>query len=252
MQGNYGHANYQQHGSFAEAKEKVDIFVSCRKLRNLDVMSKTDPQGILYTKGQDGKYHEIDRTELIKDNLNPNFTHNFRVEYFFEVHQYFKIRMIDVDKNDYDMIGETEFKMADIMGSKEKSIKINLKYKGKNNGQLILRGEAVAQEEFDLRLECSGIKLKCFSMFSSIDPIIKFYKPRILSQDQTYLENLKSKANKYAGKVGLNSNDWVNVYTSKKGSGPNSHFPLISILSSKFCSSQLDMPLKVKLSNNNV
>ena len=243
MQG--GHPQYYNQNNINQFKQKVDIFVSCRNLRNLDVMSKTDPQVILYSKTQDGSFHEIDRTENIRDNLNPNFTHNFRLDYIFETHQYFKIKVIDVDKSNFDELGESEFKMADVMGSRKCSIKIPLKHKGKDNGEVILRGEAVSQDDYDLRIQCQGIELKCFSLMGHIHPILKFYKPRLLSKDPEYLNNLKKQQAGFAGPKVLNSEDWINVYTSEKGKDGNSKFNMISIQSSKFCSSLKDIPLKV-------
>ena len=67
-----------------DSNEKVEIFLSCRNLKNMDVFSLTDPQIKLYLERK-GEYHYFDQTEIIWDNLNPNFTKTFIVDYIFEV-----------------------------------------------------------------------------------------------------------------------------------------------------------------------
>jgi hypothetical protein len=42
-------------------------------------------------------WHEIGRTEVIMDNLNPKFVTSFTVEYHFEEHQKFKVEVFDID-----------------------------------------------------------------------------------------------------------------------------------------------------------
>ena len=61
----------------------VNLYISGRKLKNLDTFSKSDPICILFEQ-KNGKWIEIARTEMIKDNLNPDFEQAFTVDYFFE------------------------------------------------------------------------------------------------------------------------------------------------------------------------
>ena len=39
----------------------------------------------------------IDKTEIIWDNLNPDFSKSFVLDYIFEVTQTFKIEVVDID-----------------------------------------------------------------------------------------------------------------------------------------------------------
>jgi hypothetical protein len=50
----------------------------------MDTFSKSDPFVVLMNK-KNNKWTEIDRTETIMDNLNPNFKKSFIIDYFFEV-----------------------------------------------------------------------------------------------------------------------------------------------------------------------
>lgn len=64
--------------------EKVEIYVSCRKLKNMDFFSKSDPEVRLYTQAK-GQWIFHSKTEMIKDQLNPNFKTTFKIDFIFEV-----------------------------------------------------------------------------------------------------------------------------------------------------------------------
>lgn len=97
---------------------KIQIFISCRKLKDLDIISKTDP--VVKVSIRDSKqknYTQIGQTEVIHNNLNPDFTKHFTVDYFFEKEQFVKFDVYDVDnvKNDY--IGFVEVTVGKLMAS---------------------------------------------------------------------------------------------------------------------------------------
>lgn len=51
---------------------QLNLYVSARKLKDLDVMSKSDPCCTLY-EYKNNNWVKIGQTERIKDNLNPDF-----------------------------------------------------------------------------------------------------------------------------------------------------------------------------------
>jgi Ca2+-dependent lipid-binding protein len=58
------------------------------------------------------------KTETIMNNLNPDFTKIFTIDYFFEKEQYIKIEVYDYDsplKSDF--IGQCEFTVSKLMTS---------------------------------------------------------------------------------------------------------------------------------------
>jgi hypothetical protein len=60
----------------------------CRNLLDRDVLSKSDPVCVVYTKDlRTNQYIEIGRTEQIQNNLNPNWNTKFTVDYRFEERQ---------------------------------------------------------------------------------------------------------------------------------------------------------------------
>ena len=74
------------------------MFLSCRNLKNLDVMSKSDPKAEVYLKDrQSTSWIKIDETERINNNLNPDFSKSIECDYFFEKEQHIKIMVYDID-----------------------------------------------------------------------------------------------------------------------------------------------------------
>jgi hypothetical protein len=97
---------------------RVELSIAGRALKDLDAFTKSDPQCILYEKAN-GNWTEVGRTEKLKNTLNPEFKTTFVVNYFFEKVQPLKFIMIDGDHSeDFDVIGQIETTMGNIMGSK--------------------------------------------------------------------------------------------------------------------------------------
>ena len=119
---------------------QVNLFISGRKLKDLDTFSKSDPVCLVFEK-INGSWKQIGKTEQIKNQLNPDFTTSFQVPYFFEKEQHYKFCMIDGDGDgDYDTIGEVETTMGKLMGALKQTFTANLMKGGQGNrGQLIVR-----------------------------------------------------------------------------------------------------------------
>lgn len=126
---------------------KVNLMIACRKLKDLDVFSKSDPICRVYEKSQNGnQWVKIGETERIDNNLNPDFKKTFNVNYFFEKSQNYKFEVIDDDgSNSFDLIGEIETSLGNIMGSKAQTFSGQLLVPGKkdNRGTIIVVAESV-------------------------------------------------------------------------------------------------------------
>ena len=97
---------------------QLNLYISARKLKDLDVMSKSDPCCALYEE-KNGRWVKIAQTEKIKDSLNPDFEQALTVAYYFEKLQKLKFTIIDDDgSGTYDTIGEVETSMGALMGAK--------------------------------------------------------------------------------------------------------------------------------------
>jgi hypothetical protein len=130
--------------------------------------------------------HLIDKTEIIWDNLNPDWAKSFVLDYVFEITQTFKVEVLDIDNEktgDGDFIGTATFEMGELMGSKNCMLIVSLihdKMAGKKGGQLIVRSEQVSETNDNLFLQFSGRKLDFNKWFGrSGSPFLRFYKPRM-------------------------------------------------------------------------
>jgi len=94
----------------------------------MDLLSLSDPCCVVYAGNNNAQsnaltWTEIGRTEVIKDNLNPQWIKTFVMEYYFESVQNLKFKVFDIDSNssvlsDHDFIGEIVTSLAEICGSR--------------------------------------------------------------------------------------------------------------------------------------
>lgn len=57
----------------------------------------------------------IGKTEMVLNNLNPDFTKNFIIDYYFEKEQQIKFEVYDVDNSGLEHIGTCETTISRIM-----------------------------------------------------------------------------------------------------------------------------------------
>ncbi len=70
---------------------KVELSFSCRNLADLDTFSKSDPQvHVLIKDSRASQYYLVGKTEMIKNNLNPDFVTTIKIDYYFEKEQFIK------------------------------------------------------------------------------------------------------------------------------------------------------------------
>ena len=63
----------------------VELHISCRKLKDLDYFSKSDPLVQIFTHDEKSRrWTKFGQTELINNNLNPDFKKFFTLNYQFE------------------------------------------------------------------------------------------------------------------------------------------------------------------------
>ena len=62
---------------------QVQLFISGRKLKNLDILSKSDPKCSVYEM-VNNKWMIKGQTEMQNNQLNPDFNTSITVDYFFE------------------------------------------------------------------------------------------------------------------------------------------------------------------------
>ena len=102
--------------------QKVELYIQCRNLKDLDTFSKSDPQVRLLIK--DGPtastWKNIGETEVIDNNLNPDFRRTLQAFYQFEINQTVRFDVVDSDgPNQTEMIGQVETSLASLVGAKD-------------------------------------------------------------------------------------------------------------------------------------
>jgi Ca2+-dependent lipid-binding protein len=128
--------------------EKIEIYLCCRNIKDLDVFTKSDPYvRISYRRDFTQKqYSLLGRTETVPNNLNPNFTKTFTLDYIFESRQDIKFDVFDDDSkgdND-DYLGTVETTVGALMGARGQTSILDLKNPSKSNepaGKLVVRCE---------------------------------------------------------------------------------------------------------------
>eukprot|EP00475_Leptophrys_vorax_P019151 TRINITY_DN2617_c0_g1_i1.p1 TRINITY_DN2617_c0_g1~~TRINITY_DN2617_c0_g1_i1.p1 ORF type:complete len:644 (-),score=177.66 TRINITY_DN2617_c0_g1_i1:61-1992(-) len=104
----------------------VEITLSAVNLPKLDVLSESDPFVILELKSPgDADFHEIGRSETVKDKANPVFQYKFRTEYRFEEIQKLRVKVYDEDEPDrdkdlskHDYIGSAIVNLGNVVSSR--------------------------------------------------------------------------------------------------------------------------------------
>ncbi|KAI3762536.1 hypothetical protein L1987_52966 [Smallanthus sonchifolius] len=121
---------------------RIELSLSASKLRDLDIMSKSDPMAVVYAKKKGGTLEEVGRTEVIMNNLNPSWIQKINVVFHFEIVQPLVFQVYDVDTKyhnlstkmqdlkDQDFVGEANCVLSEIMTLRSRSM--TLKLHGRN------------------------------------------------------------------------------------------------------------------------
>ncbi len=137
---------------------KVQLFVQCRKLKDVDGVGQgySDPICFLYYKNDPKQttWTVLGRTEEMRDNLNPDFEKSFIIGYYFERHQPLKFEIVDGDNggNNFKPIGSMETTVGAIMGAKNQTFMTDLMLHGKvgSQGKIIVRGDSVKESNWEI------------------------------------------------------------------------------------------------------
>mmetsp|Transcript_49717 Transcript_49717/g.97235 ORF Transcript_49717/g.97235 Transcript_49717/m.97235 type:complete len:564 (+) Transcript_49717:100-1791(+) len=178
----FGGADYQT----------IEIFLSCRGLRKMDLLSNTDafvvfglcaPETVPFGQGRGRRRPtasaatptELGRTEVVRDCADPEFVTSFRVEYHFGEVQEIVLDVFDEDVRGsedlrkHDFLGTARVTLGQIMGSYWNCCWRDLK----TGGRIIVRAEKVSEEEDRLALRVNGFGLKNKDgIFGKSDPFL--------------------------------------------------------------------------------
>ncbi|XP_057480689.1 protein BONZAI 1-like isoform X1 [Actinidia eriantha] len=174
---------------------QIELSLSASNLHDRDVLSKSDPIAVVYTKGRDGAIQELGRTEIVLNSLNPKWIRKHTVTYHFEVVQTLVFRVYDVDTQFHDLdvkmlkldeqqfLGEATCKLSEIVTKSYRSLTLDLVRKDEtmgsyptNFGTLTVHAEesVSSKTKTELVLRCSDLETR--DLFSRSDPFLVISK----------------------------------------------------------------------------
>jgi len=164
-------------------RQQVELYFSCRGLLDLDLLSKSDSMIKVYLCSKKG-WSLLGKTEVIHDNLNPDYSTSIVTDYIFEITQTIKVEVVDIDgPNKEQFIGEAQFELGELMGSKKNMLIIDLinnKKTNKKGGKIIVRSEATQEKQDKITMSMKCEKLDFGNFFGGVgESFLVIYKPKV-------------------------------------------------------------------------
>jgi len=160
-----------------EPVSRVEVYISCTKLKKKDILSKSDPCCLMYIQSGD-QWKEVGRTEALKNNPNPQFQKPIEVDYFFEESQKIRFDVYDIDSKtmkvtDDDHLGFVEMTLAEIVASSPVTKTLTLKGKILES-QITLRVEEVNKQQEILAMTFKAQRLDKKDLIGKTDSFLTF------------------------------------------------------------------------------
>ena len=175
---------------------RVELFISCKGLKNLDNGSLSDCFCILEEMNKQKQWNEVGRSEIIQNSLNPEFVTRFKYTYHFEETQKLRVKLYDADNDasdtnklnlaKQDFAGESPtIYLGDIVsaaqhpaGGKEVRLQGRTKH-GQATGTVMVRCEEMANQNgvVTLIFKAKGLS-NLDGMFGKSDPFLRMSRTR--------------------------------------------------------------------------
>lgn len=223
--------------------ERVELFFSCKKLIDKDFTSKSDPFIKVYEVISSNQKTLIGISEVVENNLNPDFEKSFPINYHFESNQKFIVEVYDVDDRKQmkgDFLGYSEFALGEVLASKYNLMVYDLQVKGKKKGKLVVRLEQENNlQKFDFQMSVNLKNIPKMGFFASHKTFIEIRKQRVTNFQREML-------NKQDGDYkAVDREDWQLVFRSQETEGDHARYHISKIKSSKFCDNDMNLPLRL-------
>jgi hypothetical protein len=163
-----------------------ELRFQCRKLVNLDVFSKTDAYVQVLAKDPDtGRVDVVGSTEVVADNLNPDFVRPVRVPYLFEVVQQLTFRVLDHDGQTSELVGDASCTLTDLVLSTSRQFAAPLivppdlrrgKVGAGPRGTIIVTADDVSGPRTELTLHFAASKVDKKDLLGKSDPFLVLYR----------------------------------------------------------------------------
>lgn len=171
----------------ASLSTEVELSVRCENLQDEDVLSKSDPTCVLFSKDQkSSSWVEIGRTEKILDSLSPRWTKKFRLQYRFEERQQLRFEVYDIDSSrerlsDHDPLGWMESSLGEVMAGQSRGFSRTLA----RGGEIFVYAEEIATTNNLVTFRLQGRDLDSKDFFGKSDPFFEISRVNVESKDFT-------------------------------------------------------------------
>lgn len=163
-----------------ESNARIEIGVACKKLRDKDVMSKSDPVCVLF-QNNGGRWDEVGRTEMIRNNNNPQWTRTFQMTYLPTERQLLRFDIYDIDSTSqklkhHDYLARHECALGQLMNSPNGQLVVNIQHGPSKGGQMVIGADRLSEQDETVEFQLAGRKLTNKDMFSKSDPFFVISK----------------------------------------------------------------------------
>ena len=173
----------------------IEMTLSARNLLNKDILSKSDPFCIVSMKDSwQDKFYEIGKTEIIQDNLNPEWIKKFILNYNFEIVQRLRFEVWDADPTGKDFLGRLEITLAEIVAHSGRQFVGKLRdVSEKDYGQLVIVTEELSSCKQIVQIQFCSKRLKKISWLFKNNPFLVVSRS---NEDATFSAVIKSETKK--------------------------------------------------------
>ncbi|GAB2218753.1 hypothetical protein Drorol1_Dr00001984 [Drosera rotundifolia] len=178
---------HKAHGGYSALSTQLELSLSAAKLRDLDIISKSDPMAVVYVKKLGGMLEEVGRTEVIMNSLDPAWIQKISIAYQFEIVQTLVFQVYDVDTRynkipvqgiklaDQDFIGEATCALSQIITKRDRSLSLNLQCRNRtgSQGTLTIHAEetVATKNAVEIVFHCTHLDNK--DLLSKSDPFLR-------------------------------------------------------------------------------
>ena len=107
--------------------QRLQLSFKCNDLINMDTFSKSDPFVVFYQQ-KGNMWQKLGQTEIIHDNLNPEWVQKIQAEFHFEQNDKYKVEVYDSDDDKaknlsaHDFIGALEFTLHEVVTGRDQQM----------------------------------------------------------------------------------------------------------------------------------
>ncbi|XP_076811044.1 copine-3-like [Clavelina lepadiformis] len=160
---------------------RIELRFSCNNLLPADVMSPPDPIIVVKQRDNFGKFHEIGRTEKIKNTYNPTFSTPVEIDYCFEEIQCLKFAVYDIDNDspaldDDDGLGKAILTLGQVVSTRELTSKLSKQNpSAKEPCTITISATEVTDiNEMEFSVRAEGLDKK--DLLGKSDPYMEIYR----------------------------------------------------------------------------